>query len=284
MSVNIWKTKKTVNRMILYICLILTLLFFIGPFYWIFITSLQEKDQFYKQTPDFIPHGATLNNYENVLGSGHINITLALGNSLRVAIAATLLCIVLGIFAAYAFARLKFRFSNIAFVALIFTQMLPPVSLLLPFFMVFQKLNLTNTLSGLVIFHTAWLLPIATWILYSYYKTIPKDLEEAARIDGASRIGALFKIMVPLSLPGMASAGIICFVFSMGEFMGAVALINKGSVQTVPLALYGFISKYTIDFGGLTASAVLAVIFPVIFVLIFQKFLIKGLTAGAVKE
>ncbi|MCL5986824.1 MAG: carbohydrate ABC transporter permease [Actinobacteria bacterium] len=218
------------------------------------------------------------------MGSGKINITIALGNSLRVAIITTILCIILGIFAAYAFARLKFKFANVIFISLIFTQMIPPVSLLLPFYLIFKRFDLVNTLSGLVIFYTAWLLPVATWILYSYYRTIPKELEDSARIDGASRIGALFKIIVPLSLPGIISAGIICFVFSMSEFMGAVALINKSSVQTAPLALFGFISKYTIEFGGITASAVLFVIFPVIFVLLFQRFLIKGLTAGAVKE
>jgi multiple sugar transport system permease protein len=161
---------------------------------------------------------------------------------------------------------------------------MPPVALLIPFYLIFKQLDLTNTLQGLIIMQTSWLLPIVTWILYSYFKTIPRDLEDSARIDGASKVGALVKIIVPLSLPGVVSSAVICFVFSMGEFMGAMAIINVQRVQTLPLALAQFFSKYSIEYGKITASAILAIIFPVIFVLIFQRYIIKGLTAGAVKE
>ena len=162
--------------------------------------------------------------------------------------------------------------------------MIPPVALLLPFYLLFRILNLVNTLTGLVIFYTSWLLPIVTWILYSYFKTIPKDLEDSARVDGATRIGAIFKIIIPVSFPGVISAGVICFVFSMGEFMGAMSIINREIMQTVPLALARYIGKFTIKYGMITGSGILAVIVPVVFVLVFQRFIVKGLTAGAVKE
>jgi len=272
------------KRLMLYFFVTLTMIFFLFPFYWILITSIQPKGQLYLPTPNFIPRNITFDNFISVLGGGKVNIVIALKNSLVVAAATTIVCIVFGIFAAYAFARLKFKGSNVVFIALIFVEMLPPVALLIPFYLIFKQLNLTNTLQGLIIMQTSWLLPIVTWILYSYFKTIPKELEDSARIDGASKVGALVKIIVPLSLPGVVSSAVICFVFSMGEFMGAMAIINVQRVQTLPLALAQFVSKYSIEYGNITASAILAIIFPVIFVLIFQRYIIKGLTAGAVKE
>lgn len=277
-------TLKKMKRIMLYFFLTITMGFFLFPFYWIVMTSIQPKDQLYAATPNFIPRNINFDNYISILGAGKVNIAIALKNSLIVAVSVTVVCIVFGIFAAYAFARLKFKGSNIIFIALIFAEMLPPVALLIPFYLIFKQLSLTNTLQGLVIMQTSWLLPIVTWILYSYFKTIPRDLEDSARIDGASRIGALMKIIVPVSLPGMVSSGVICFVFSMGEFMGAMAIINVTRLHTLPLALAQFVTKYSIEYGKITASAVLAVIFPVLFVLIFQRYIVKGLTAGAVKE
>ena len=276
--------KQTViDKTMLYIFLIITMVFFLFPFYWIVLTSIQPKDQLYSLTPNFIPKNVTLENFISILGAGKVNIAIALKNSLIVAISVTAVCIFFGIFAAYAFARLKFKGSNSMFVALIFAQMLPPVALLIPFYLIFKQVGLTNTLQGLVVMQTSWLLPIVTWILYSYFKTIPDDLENSARIDGASKVGALLRIIVPISLPGLVSSGVICFVFSMGEFMGAMAIVNETRLHTLPLALAQFVTKYSIEYGKITASAVLAIIFPVLFVLIFQRYIVKGLTAGAVK-
>ncbi len=267
----------------LYFFLTITMIFFLFPFYWIVMTSIQPKGQLYALTPNFIPKDVTIENYISILGAGKVNIAIALKNSLIVAISVTAVCIFFGIFAAYAFARLKFKGSNSMFVALIFAQMLPPVALLIPFYLIFKQLGLTNTLQGLIVMQTSWLLPIVTWILYSYFKTIPDDLENSARIDGASKVEALLRIIVPISLPGLVSSGVICFVFSMGEFMGAMAIVNVTRLHTLPLALAQFVTKYSIEYGKITASAVLAILFPVLFVLIFQRYIVRGLTAGAVK-
>ncbi|MCX6346833.1 MAG: carbohydrate ABC transporter permease [Actinobacteria bacterium] len=232
-------TLKRLKRIMLYFFLTITMIFFLFPFYWIVTTSIQPNDQLYAPTPNFIPRDITFNNYVNILGAGKVNIAIALKNSLIVAAAVTVVCIVFGIFSAYAFARLKFRGSNIVFMGLIFAEMLPPVALLIPFYLIFKQLK---------------------------------------------KVGALMRIIVPVSLPGMVSSGVICFVFSMGEFMGAMAIVNVTRTQTLPLALAQFVTKYSIEYGNITASAVLAVIFPVVFVLIFQRYIVKGLTAGAVKE
>jgi len=277
-------SRKTLNKIILYFFLTITMMFFLFPFYWIVTTSIQPRGQLYAPTPNFIPKNVNIDNYINILGVGKVNVAVALKNSLIVAVSVTAVCIAFGIFAAYAFARLKFRGSNTIFVALIFAQMLPPVAVLIPFYLIFKQVGLTNTLRGLVIMQTSWLLPIVTWILYSYFKTIPRDLEDSARIDGASKVQALLRIIVPISLPGLVSSGVICFVFSMGEFMGAMAIVNVNRLQTLPLALAQFFTKYSIEYGKITASSVLTVLFPVTFVLIFQRYIVKGLTAGAVKE
>ncbi len=277
-------SRKTINKIILYFCLTITMAFFLFPFYWIVMTSIQPRGQLYAPIPNFIPKDVNIDNYIDILGVGKVNIAMALRNSLIVAVSVTVVCILFGIFAAYAFARLKFKGSNTIFVALIFAQMLPPVAVLIPFYLIFKQVGLTNTLQGLVIMQTSWLLPIVTWILYSYFKTIPKDLEDSARIDGASKVGALLKIIVPISLPGLVSSGVICFVFSMGEFMGAMAIVNVNRLHTLPLALAQFFTKYSIEYGKITASSVLTVLFPISFVLIFQRYIVKGLTAGAVKE
>lgn len=271
------------DKIMLYFFLTITMVFFLFPFYWIVMTSIQPKGQLYASTPNFIPKDVTIENYINILGAGKVNIAIALKNSLIVAFSVTVVCIFFGIFAAYAFARLKFKGSNSMFVALIFAQMLPPVALLIPFYLIFKQLGLTNTLQGLIVMQTSWLLPIVTWILYSYFKTIPDDLENSARIDGASKVEALLRIIVPISLPGLVSSGVICFVFSMGEFMGAMAIVNVTKLHTLPLALAQFVTKYSIEYGKITASAVLAILFPVLFVLIFQRYIVRGLTAGAVK-
>ncbi|MBN2553915.1 MAG: carbohydrate ABC transporter permease [Spirochaetales bacterium] len=277
-------TRKTINKTILYFFLTITMLFFLFPFYWVVTTSIQPRGQLYAPVPNFIPKNVNIDNYIDILGVGKVNVATALKNSLIVAISVTAVCIAFGIFAAYAFARLKFKGSNTIFVALIFAQMLPPVAVLIPFYLIFKQVGLTNTLRGLVVMQTSWLLPIVTWILYSYFKTIPRDLEDSARIDGASKVQALLRIIVPISLPGLVSSGVICFVFSMGEFMGAMAIVNVNRLHTLPLALAQFFTKYSIEYGKITASSVLTVLFPVTFVLIFQRYIVKGLTAGAVKE
>ncbi len=275
--------QTAIDKIILYFFLTITMIFFLFPFYWIVMTSIQPKGQLYSLTPNFIPKDVTIENYISILGAGKVNIAIALKNSLIVAISVTVVCIFFGIFAAYAFARLKFKGSNSMFVALIFAQMLPPVALLIPFYLIFKQVGLTNTLQGLIVMQISWLLPIVIWILYSYFKTIPDDLENSARIDGASKVEALLRIIVPISLPGLVSSGVICFVFSMGEFMSAMAIVNVTRLHTLPLALAQFVTKYSIEYGKITASAVLAILFPVLFVLIFQRYIVRGLTAGAVK-
>lgn len=273
-----------IKRIFLYIWVISFIVFFIFPIYWILMTSLQERESLFAENLSFIPKSITFSNYIELFTSNQLNVVNALGNSLKVAFCATLVCLILGILGSYAFARMKFKGSKILFYFLIFTQMLPPISFLLPFYIFYIKLGLLNKWYGLVIGYIAWLLPIVTWVLYGYFKSIPRDLEEAARIDGCSRVGALFRIIIPVSLPGIIASGIISFMFSMGEFLFALTITTDSKVHTLPVEITVFLSKFSLEYGKMTATAMLTMIVPVILVLIFQRYLVEGLTKGAVKE
>lgn len=267
------------KRILLYFLVIIYVVALLFPIYWILATSLQDAHAI-----NFIPKMLTLKNYITIFTSDRFSIVTPLYNSLRVSLSTTFICILLGVLSAYAFARLRFKGSGTLFMALIFTEMLPPIALLIPFFLLYQRLHLFNTWYGLVIGYVAWLLPITTWVLYSYFQSIPKDLEEAARADGATRVGALFKIILPVSAPGIIAATVICFMFSMGEFLFAITVATAEKAHTLTVNMNIFITKFDIEYGYLTATTIVTLLFPVILVLILQRFLIDGLTKGAVKE
>ncbi|MBM3708358.1 MAG: carbohydrate ABC transporter permease [Actinobacteria bacterium] len=271
------------KRFFLYFTLTILMGFFMFPVYWIFFTSIQGSNLFVRNI-SFIPRSITFSNYLDLFVEGKFYIVTPLINSLRVALLTTIVCLILGIFSSYAFARLRFKGSTTIFYLLIFTEMLPPISFLIPLYILFRRLALINTFGGLMIGYTAWLLPIVTWILYSYFKTIPQDLEDSARIDGCTRVGALFRVVIPVSFPGIAASAVVCFIFSIGEFIFALTVLTQEKVHTLPLALSEFVLKYSVEYGKLAAASIIMFLFPILFALIFQKFLVKGLTAGAVKE
>lgn len=268
----------------LYFGLITMMSFFMFPIYWILVTSLQSGEEAFTRSVNLIPRAITLVNYVNLFTKGKFFIGDALINSLIVASCTTTVILLLSIFSSYAFARLKFEGSQIIFWLLLLTEMLPPISFLIPFYVLFRRAHLLNTRLALIIGYTAWLLPIVTWVLYGYFKSMPQDLEDAARIDGCTRVKALLKVVLPLATPGIVAAAIICFIFSIGEFILALTLLTRQTAFTLPLQVTRFVSKFTVEYGKLGASAVLTFIFPVIFAFIFQRYLVRGLTSGAIKE
>jgi multiple sugar transport system permease protein len=279
------RLKKVLKKTYIYILVLILLLFFLFPIYWTVLMSLTGREALRVKNISFIPKNLSLDNYLDLFSrkSREFYVVKALFNSLRVSSVTVIVCVVIGCFSAYAFARLRFKNSTKIFYLLLMTEMLPPISLLIPFYLIFQKLRLLNTWYGLVIGYSSWLLPIVTWILYGYFKSIPKDLEDSARADGCTRVGALFRIVLPISAPGIASAAIVCFMFSMGEFIFAVTMATAQRAHTMPVELTVFLGKFSVEYGKISASAVLAFIFPVLMVLIFQKYIIQGLTKGAVK-
>jgi multiple sugar transport system permease protein len=281
------KVKKKKNpKIALYIFIAVILIVTLFPFYWIINMSLQNSIQLYDVPPNFFPPRPTLENFKSILleERGMMKFHQAVLNTLIVALLTMSVCVILGSITGYALARLRFKLGIYLLFALIGTQMVPPLTDLIPLYVIFSRwLKLIDTKATLVIGYTGWLLPISVWILYGYFQTIPKSLEDAARIDGCTRLMALFRVVMPLSAPGLAATAIYVFISSTNEFLFAMIFASTFRSKTIPVALADMVGKYQIRYGDMTAGAVIAAIFPVILALIFQKYLVRGLTAGGVK-
>jgi multiple sugar transport system permease protein len=278
--------KKRKRRTGLYIFIAIVLIVTLFPFYWIINMSLQNSIELYDIPPHFFPPKPTFENFRSILFEerGLMRFYQAVNNTLIVASITMAICVMLGSITGYALARLRWRWGIYLLFALIGTQMVPPLTDLIPLYVIFSRwLKLIDTKTALIIGYTGWLLPISVWILYGYFQTIPKDLEDAARIDGCTRMKALFRVVMPLSAPGLAATAIYVFISSTNEFLFAMIFASTARAKTIPVALADMVGKYQIRYGDMTAGAVIAAIFPVVLALIFQKYLVRGLTAGGIK-
>jgi multiple sugar transport system permease protein len=264
-----------------WIAVVAILLFCLFPFYWLVNTSLKTGAQL--SDAKLFPAHPTLNNYKSIFHDS--NFTLALRNSAIVALSTTVLALVIGSFCAYAIARLHFnhKFALLALVLSITT--FPGIAIAAPLFKLWTDIGLYNTIPGLVIPYLTFALPLAIYILVSFFREIPKDLEEAALVDGATRFQAFYKVVVPLAAPGLATAGILTFIFAWNEFLLAITLTTSTSARTVPAAIAFFTgsTQFEQPLGTISAASVTISIPLILLVLFFQKRIVAGLTAGAVK-
>jgi multiple sugar transport system permease protein len=265
----------------LWVAVAAIVLFCLAPFYWLINVSL-------KTGPDLsgsaiVPPSPTLDNYSSVFGND--DFVHALGNSAIVSLTTTALALLVGSFCAYALARLKFpgKFALLALVLSITT--FPPIAIATPVFKLWSDIGLFNTLPGLIIPYLTFALPLAIYILVSFFKEIPKDLEEAALVDGATRFQAFYKIVIPLAAPGLATAGILTFISAWNEFLFAVTLTSTPKARTVPAAIAFFTgsTEFEEPLGTISAASVIISVPLILLVLLFQKRIVAGLTAGAVK-
>ena len=249
------------------------------PVYWLFNTSLKSARDATARPPTFL-YDPILDNYATVLQDP--NIWEYFLNSVIVSLGTAAMALVVGIPAAYVLARFRFRGAADYGFWILTTRMTPPVAMLIPFFVMYSKTGLHDTHIGLIIAHVGLNLSIVVWLMRGFFEDLPKELEEAAFIDGASYWGAFRRIALPLSLPGITAVGILCFLFSWNEFLFALVLADN-NVRTVPVGLYGFVGYQQILWGELSASAMLMLVPVLAFVMLFQRQLIRGLTLGAVK-
>ena len=264
-----------------WIAVLFVLLFCLFPSYWLVNTSLKTGAQL--SDAKLFPAHPTLNNYKSIFQDS--NFTLALRNSAIVALSTTVLALVIGSFCAYAIARLHFKhkFALLALVLSITT--FPGIAIAAPLFKLWTDIGIYNTIPGLVIPYLTFALPLAIYILVSFFREIPKDLEEAALVDGATRFQAFYKVVVPLAAPGLATAGILTFIFAWNEFLLAITLTTSTSARTVPAAIAFFTgsTQFEQPLGTISAASVTISIPLILLVLFFQKHIVAGLTAGAVK-
>lgn len=275
-------------KILIYILVIMIFIFTVAPFSWLIISSISPKTELLSTPPHWIPHSPTLRSYKAIFFGGVRTMRAAryfknaLINSIIIAGSVTLLCLVIGSMASYSFARLRFRGRQSLLLLILTTQMIPAVGIIIPLYVVMMKLHLLDTHLGLFIAYSSFILPLMIWIMMGYFQTIPIDIEDAARIDGCSRIGALVRVVLPLVAPGLAAAGVFAFIIAWNEFFLALILTSI-SAKTLPVLISEFSTKFGADYVMMSTGGVLASLPPVALALIFQKFIIKGLTGGAVK-
>lgn len=265
------------------------LVFIFFPLLWLFSASLSTQVELFTVPPHWIPQHPTLQNYADIFfpsqaaSSVPRTFAVALLNSLKIASAVTIICILVGSLAAYALVRIPFGANRTIQLGMIATRMIPEVSLILPLFIIASSLDLINKPIVLILTYMSFALPYAIWLMAAYFQTVPVDLEEAARLDGCSRLGILFRVVMPISVPGLVSTAMFVFLLAWDEFFYALIFTSTLAAKTVPVAIAEFIGRYVVNVNGMMAGGILAAIPPVLVALIFQRYIVSGMTAGAVK-
>jgi len=270
--------------------LVVPVLFFIFfPLLWLFSASLTTQVELYAVPPHWIPLHPTFQNYVDIVFPSQAasavprTFATAIWNSVKIASLVTIICIFLGSLAAYALVRIPFRFNRSIQLGILATRMVPEVSLILPLFIIASGLGLINTPEVLVITYLTFALPYAIWLLAAYFQTVPIELEDAARLDGCTRLGILFQVIMPISVPGLVSTAMFVFLVAWDEFFYALIFTSTLAAKTAPVAIAEFVGRYVVNINGMMAGGILAALPPVLLALIFQRYIVRGMTAGAVK-
>lgn len=204
-------------------------------------------------------------------------------NSIMVAVITTFIVMILGTLGGYGFSRFRFKYDNYVFIGILMARLLPPIGMLVPFYRLFLNMNLLNTEIVLIIVHTYLNLPLVIWLMRNYFISIPADLDEAAYIDGATRFQTFKDIILPLAKPGIAAVGILTFLFSWREFLMAFSMTTSPEAMTVPVAATLFQQDVVVEWNFLSAAGFIAMLPGLLFVIVFQRYIVTGLTSGAVK-
>lgn len=259
----------------------------LAPVLWLVIASVTPSPDLLARPLRWVPAHLDLSRYADVLtGSADSPagaFRQAMVNSLVVAAGTVVLSVTVGTFGAYAFARLRFRGRRVVLLGFLATYMLPPIALLIPLYLILVRLHLLDSRIGLVLVYSSFCTPFVLWTLSGYFAGLPRDLEDAARIDGCSRLGALRHVILPISRPGLFSAVLFATLLCWDEFVYALNFTSTPAATTIPVAIADFSAKYSTDFGLVSVGGLLAALPPVVVALALQRFLVSGLTAGAVK-
>jgi ABC-type glycerol-3-phosphate transport system permease component len=267
-----------------YIAVVAVLVIALAPFYWTAITSIKVDSEINASPPTLIPHTFTSVNYRNAFASVQPAFAKDLLNSTIVAILTTILALIFGSICAYAIARTKFLGKGGVLAIILSVQMFPLIALVGPLFVFFTgTLNVYNTYVALIIPYLVLALPVTVYFLTSFFRDLPPDLEEAALVDGTTRLGALWRIVLPLTAPGVFTTAILSFITVWNDFLFGLTLTADSNAQTVTVAIPLFNGEHQIAFGEVSAAAIIVTIPLVIMVLFLQRRIVSGLTAGAVK-
>ncbi len=263
------------------LAILVYVVFALFPLFWLLKVSVTPNDLLYSEGVRMWPSRTTFEHFQFVIA--HSAFPTFFKNSLIVSSATAVVVTILASLSGYALSRFTFRAKYWIVALMLITQMFPLVMLVAPIFKMLSPLGLTNSLTGLVIVYSAFNVPFATFLMQSFFDGIPKDLEEAAMIDGATQFVAFRQIILPLTLPGIAATLGFVFTAAWSELLFALMLISGNDAATFPVGLLTFVSKFSVDFGQMMAAGVLALIPACLFFLLIQRYLVQGLTAGAVK-
>ncbi len=271
------KKKSPASQTIFYILLIAVIVVILFPYIWMVLASfkVQRDIQDIEKLFNFVP---TLQNYKDVFTK--YTLIKPLFNSLIIALFSTLLAQIIGLPAAYSIARYKLH--KVSMIILV-TRIIPGLTFLVPWFIVFASLKMTDTHFSLILTHLLVTLPLVIWIMIPYFEAMPKSLEESAKVDGSTIQYAFWKIVLPLSAPGIIASTILSFIFSWNNFMFALVLAGRRT-KTLPVAIFSFLEYASVNWGGLMAASVVITLPIILISFILQKYIVRGLTAGAVKE
>ncbi len=281
--------KVFVISILKWILLFFILFFFLFPIYWLVITAFKPSQDWFSWPPIIIPRQLTFENFtgqsrgfEGSLSSSIENIVPYLRNSLIIALITSAICTIISSLAAYSIARFKTGGRRLAS-WIVSIRMLPPIATVLPVYLLFKNLRILDTWLAVILVHLVFTIPFSTWVLISFFNGIPKELDEAAYIDGASVWKTFIYLIFPLSAPGVAAMATLSFIMSWGEFLIALILTSSVKSQTLPIFLGRYITGFRIAWGPLAAAGLVIMIPVIIFSFAMQRYLLRGLTFGAVK-
>lgn len=281
--------KRQFNRLLLFLLTVPVLLFIYLPVFYMVLSSISTRSELLSTPIHWIPQNPTLKNYIDILTPGTATsevaktFKLTLRNSLIVATSVTIISLTLGSMAAYALSRMRIPFRSGILIGIMGTRMIPEVSLVIPLYIIAVRVGLYNRPLVLILTYLSFALPFAIWLMAAFFDTIPIELEDAARIDGASHLRTLTSIILPISAPGLVSTALFVFLTAWDEFFFALLFTSTTAAKTVPVAIAEFTGRYVVDVGGMMTGGVIAAIPPVLLSLVFARYIVSGLTAGAVK-
>ena len=280
--------KKRITALQMFLGLLLAIVV-LGPVVWMFLTSVMRPVDLTAKPLQLIPKTVTFERFRQIISSQTTSdpayvFRIALKNSFIIAAAVTLLSLVVGTLAAYAFAQVRFRGKNTLMLLILFTYMLPPVAMIIPLYRIFNQLGWLDKRWALVILYLSFIVPFIIWVMQDFFGSISKSFEEAAQVDGATRLQTLVYIFLPIARPGAVATGILAFLMSWDEFFYSLIFTSSLASKTMPVAIAEFNGKFTIDYGMISVAGILGSLIPVLITVIFQKYIVLGMTAGGVKE
>jgi len=283
--------KRPITRVYLYVFALLITVSLISPIAWLIISSISHKTELASIPPHWIPQKPTLVNYQillfgketTALVGGTQEFLPALINTIVICTGTAAIALAFGLPVSYGLSRFRFKGRHIIRMAVISIRMIPFGSMIIPFYLMLSKAHLLDTKIGLIVVYQSFTLPFVIWIMSSYFASIPIDIEESARVEGARAFTIFRRIALPICLPGLATTAIIAYMISWDEMFYALILTNSNRAKTLSVAITELSTRYTIDFSLWITGGVIGLVFPFLLAAFFQKYLVRGLTMGAIK-